>query len=588
LYLPTGTGPSPHPLYSGRMNRQGSRPSSDQINRPWEKIYENRKLNSMSLALAGGGHSSKFDSHDEQYDQSTMFEGAKSGLFEIMRFIDDRYGHLRKSGTITIRIALERIDDAYKVFTEADDAGTPTPRTSFTHIHNAYNVLTAADKFLAGSTCDPWSNALETSIRETRSDYERIEKATWTQIESAQAIKIGRLQTQLHYSDSRHTQAIRRKDEEIASLRAKGSSYVDECFAKDTEIAHLHQSLKDMKSTVEIKNDIIESLDSVVDDERSKYDGLEEIILRKDAEINNLQVKLQSSDRHLPKADYKKLNTTERAKLKLDRSCLPPPPVSPQQLDEAQTFFKSFLSPAIDTKDTHIAQFPPVDTDSVAHCSDVSLAESSPSTPEIYQIEANDVVVQESPIKQLSEPTVPTNDSEQEENSTTTSAPAIRFRSQAPSTCSIRSDSPSSSIKSSSTIKSISPIPSLKSPLRIGNLTSKPSIVLDDTASITTIDVSDNLPPVMSSLRTSTGTSIVLTDDLAPDPLVLDDSASISAINVSGDLPPDPKIFVMSSLRSSAGTSVVLTDDLAPDPFIVPSTQPPATTVVLSDELAPD
>ena len=69
---------------------------------------------------------------------------------------------------------------------------------------------------------------------------------------------------------------------------------------------------------------------------------------------------------------------------------------------------------------------------------------------------------------------------------------------------------------------------------------------------------------------------------------MLDDTASISTVDVSDDLAPDPKIFVMSSLRSSVGTSTVLTDDLAPDPFIVPSTQPPATAVVLTDELAPD
>ena len=69
---------------------------------------------------------------------------------------------------------------------------------------------------------------------------------------------------------------------------------------------------------------------------------------------------------------------------------------------------------------------------------------------------------------------------------------------------------------------------------------------------------------------------------------MLDDAASISTVDVSDDLAPDPKIFVMTSLRSSVGTSIVLTDGLAPDPFIVPSTQPPATAVVLSDELAPD
>lgn len=69
---------------------------------------------------------------------------------------------------------------------------------------------------------------------------------------------------------------------------------------------------------------------------------------------------------------------------------------------------------------------------------------------------------------------------------------------------------------------------------------------------------------------------------------MLDDTASISTVDVSDDLAPDPKIFVMSSLRSSVGTSTVLTDDLAPDPLIVPSTQPPATAVVLSYELAPD
>ena len=69
--------------------------------------------------------------------------------------------------------------------------------------------------------------------------------------------------------------------------------------------------------------------------------------------------------------------------------------------------------------------------------------------------------------------------------------------------------------------------------------------------------------------------------------IVLDDTASLSTIDVSNDLPPDLKISVP-SLQSSTRTTVVLTDDLAPDPSLVPSTQPSATTVVLSDELAPD
>ena len=71
---------------------------------------------------------------------------------------------------------------------------------------------------------------------------------------------------------------------------------------------------------------------------------------------------------------------------------------------------------------------------------------------------------------------------------------------------------------------------------------------------------------------------------------MLDDTASIPTVDASDDLAPDPKIFVMSSIRSSVGVStcVILTDDLAPDPVVIPSTQLPATMVVLSDELAPD
>ena len=88
-----------------------------------------------------------------------------------------------------------------------------------------------------------------------------------------------------------------------------------------------------------------------------------------------------------------------------------------------------------------------------------------------------------------------------------------------------------------------------------------------------------SIPPVESSLRIG---------DLPSKPsIVLDDTASLSTIDVSNDLPPDLKIF-MPSLQSSTRTTVVLTDDLAPDPSLVPSTQPPATKVVSSDELAPD
>jgi hypothetical protein len=82
-------------------------------------------------------------------------------------------------------------------------------------------------------------------------------------------------------------------------------------------------------------------------------------------------------------------------------------------------------------------------------------------------------------------------------------------------------------------------------------------------------------------------TSLRISNPVSKPNIVLDDTASLSIIDASNDLPPDPKIS-MSSLQSSTGTTVVLTDDLAPDPFIVPSTQPPATAVVLSDELAPD
>ena len=287
------------------------------------------------------------------------------------------------------------------------------------------------------------------------------------------------------------------------------------------------------------QNAAIESLEYAIDEERAKNSALEEIIAVQDAEIAHLQDQLQSSDRHLPKAEYKKLSSEDRAKLKLDRSNTPTPKSSPpspsqEQLDQAQTFFKSFLPPPT----TKSMESPDPSEDSVGIVMDsvtevLAAGTEAMKCANVVEVPAADTEA----MKPAIEPTL-------ERSSPLPTAPAIRKRSINSSVCSIGSES-MSSFKNSSSAESISSVPSLKSILRANNSKSKLSTMLDDTASISTVDVSD-------------------------------------------DLAPDPKIFVMSSLRSSVGTSTVLTDALAPDPFIVSSTQPPATAVVLSDELAPD
>jgi len=502
-------------------------------------------------------------------------------------------------------------------------------RTALKQIQHTHPILDDADEVrrITGHV------GLAAHITEARSECTQLEDAVWKELMSDQS--------KLRNDVSELQNIVSAKDEEIADLRAGATN-------KD-EVAYLGQSLEETKTAVATKDDIIKALESMVDDERSKSSSLEEMMLKKETEIAQLRARLQSSDRHRPKAEYKKLTTKERAKLKLDRRNPPCPPASSQQLDEAQDFKSSLPLPA-------------VDTDSIAHRSDVSLTESLRSTTKIYQVAAEDTA-RESPIE-LPVPMIRDHspdssiDSIRPESSpsplkgtSTVTAGHLRDileelkdvldtavldtaggrpvfinrddiiakrteyirgiqyleKIQAKRNSSLIakiiakidvdyedviptidtllratsdghpvdvnihgmvSDADGTSadvdcgdidseladiiacphdklVKSSSSIESISSVstPSLRSTLHIGNPTSKPNIVLDDTASTSTVD---------------------------------------------DEVPPDPKIFVMSSLRSSAGTSVVLTDDLAPDPPIVPSTQPPATAVVLSDELAPD
>ena len=296
---------------------------------------------------------------------------------------------------------------------------------------------------------------------------------------------------------------------------------LDDAEAKFQEQTHQFNT---EQQTVSVKNDVIERLESMVEEERSKISSLEGALLTKDEEIVHLRNQLQSSERHLSKTEYKKLSSDERTKLKLDRSNAPIsksalPSPSQEQLNQAQTFFKSFLPPPT-TKSTESPD-PSEDSTSIVMDS-TNVMEVPPANTEV--------------MKPATELTL-------ERSSSMITAPAIRKRSFNSSVCSMDSES-SSSFKTTSSAESVSSVPSLKSLLRPNNFKSKLSTMLDDTASISTVDVSD-------------------------------------------DLAPDPKIFVMSSLRSSVGTTI-LTDDLAPDPFIIPSTQPPATAVVLSDELAPD
>ena len=513
-------------------------------------------------------------------------------------------------------------------------------RTALKQIQHTHPILDDADEVrrITGHV------GLAAHITEARSECTQLEDAVWKELMSDQS--------KLRNDVSELQNIVSAKDEEIADLRAGATN-------KD-EVAYLGQSLEETKTAVATKDDIIKALESMVDDERSKSSSLEEMMLKKETEIAQLRARLQSSDRHRPKAEYKKLTTKERAKLKLDRRNPPCPPASSQQLDEAQDFKSSLPLPA-------------VDTDSIAHRSDVSLTESLRSTTKIYQVAAEDTA-RESPI----ELPVPTNGSMLEQSSLTTSTPMIRDNSPASSIGSIQPQSSPASLKGTSKVSAgqlrdilvdlkdvlettgglpefidrddvlgkraeyvqgiqyLEGVQAKRNSSTIAKIIAKIDVDYEDViptidtllratsdghpvdvnihrmvsdADGTSADVdcgdidseladiiacphdklvksSSSIESISSVSTPSLRSTLHIGNPTSKPNIVLDDTASTSTVD--DEVPPDPKIFVMSSLRSSAGTSVVLTDDLAPDPPIVPSTQPPATAVVLSDELAPD
>lgn len=148
--------------------------------------------------------------------------------------------------------------------------------------------------------------------------------------------------------------------------------------------------------------------------------------------------------------------------------------------------------------------------------------------------------------------------------------PSIRKRSYGSLACSIGSES-LTSLKSPSSAESVSSVPSLKSIHRVNNFKSKMSSMLDDTASTSTVNVSDWSHHPMKLFENATKLSPDSSDDLAPDPDALTFTGQASSVSNNG---------------------VVLTSDLAPDTLITHasgrSSLPQDLTVVSSDELAPD
>ena len=384
---------------------------------------------------------------------------------------------------------------------------------------------------------------------ESRRNFRSLEKKYQRSKRNAHDLQAEQMKLRLDLDDAkkdqaksdRRTKSIEKKYErsrlDIQNLQATVKSLQTMANNKDEIIGDLKAEIAQLESLLSERDHQIRHLSSTYHYPDDEWDALPPDD-RKMIEKQRLALKIgdeplleitdarkpidsEGTTRPSPAAEDND-ETTSSTSVDISSADSVPPLPSQKQLDEAQQFFRSFLPPP-----TNKSTLSPVPPDDHIALNSANLAEA-------------------------------------------VTIPSIRKRSFGSSVCSIGSESPTS-LKSPSSAESISSVPSLKSVHRVNNFKSKMSSMLDDTASTSTVDISDWSHHPMKLFENATKLSPDSSDDLAPDPDALTFTGQASSVSNNG---------------------VVLTSDLAPDPSITcasgRSSLPQDSTVVSSDELAPD